>query len=84
MVNPTLSKSEYNDYVPAQPLVEKVFDMIPLSVDAIYLVESELNTIQVLFVSSDSKELRCNPPILKKQGGDPPIPMVQGRILLFL
>ena len=62
--NPTLSECESHESIPYHPLVEKMVDLILLSVDHIHPVESEVQTAHVLLVSSNSKEL----------GGDIPIP----------
>ena len=78
LVNPTLSESESHDFIPNQPLVEKMVNSIPPSIYRVYLIECEVHITKVLLVSSDSKELGGNPPIPMVQGGDPLIPIVHG------
>jgi len=60
--NPTLYKCESHEFVPNQPLVEKMVDSIPPAVDRTSPIESESQTAQVL-VSSNQNELGRNPPI---------------------
>lgn len=54
LINPTLSEHGSHEFVPNHPLVEKMVDPIPSSVDCNFPIESEYHTTQVLLVSSDS------------------------------
>lgn len=72
-INPNLSECEFHESIPDQPLVEKMVNSIPPSVDRTFPIESELHITQVLLVSSGSNEL----------GDSSPIPTTQGKILRF-
>ena len=59
-INIALSDHESHECIPNQPLVEKFFYLIPPSVESAFPIESEYDTTQVFFVSSDSNELGGN------------------------
>jgi len=71
----TLSESESYESIPdPNQQVDVKVDPISPSVNRTIFVESEYDTTQVLFVSSDSNEL----------GGNPPVPSRQGTLLMDL
>jgi len=73
-VKPTLSECESHESIPEQSQVEETVDPISPSVNHTFPVESEYDTPQFLFVSSDSNGL----------GGNPLIPSRQEESLLVL
>jgi hypothetical protein len=86
LVNPTLSESESHESILDQPLVEKMVDLTPPSVNRTFPIESEPHTAQVLLVSSVSNELggksshsqvheRILPFPIEQEGGSSHIPM---------
>jgi len=52
--------------------------LISPSANCTFLEESEYDTTQVLFVSSDSNELGGNPPVPSRQEENPPTLVTQG------
>ena len=75
MVKTTLSKSESYESIPdSNQLVKVIVDLISPSTNRTFPEESEHNTTQVLFVSSNSNEL----------GGSPPVPSRQEENILVL
>lgn len=77
--NLTLFECESHESVPSNPLVEKMVDSNPPLVDRTFRIGRELQTTQVLLISSYSNELGGDPPILKVQGDNPHVPMEQRR-----
>ena len=62
-VNPTLSECESHEFIPNQSQVKKTVDSISPLVNHTFPIESEYDTTQVLFISSNSNELGGNPPV---------------------
>ena len=62
-IKPTLSECESHESIPDQSQVKEKIDPISPSVNRTFLAESEYDTTQVLFVSSNSNVLGGNPPV---------------------
>ena len=76
-VKPTLSEFESHESMPDQSQVKEKVDLISPSVNRTFPVESEYDTTQVIFVSSDSNELGVNPHVPSRQEENPPILVTQ-------
>jgi len=78
-VETTLSESESYESIPdPNQQVKVTVDPISPSVNCTFLEESEHDTTQVLFVSSDSNELGGSPLVPSRQEENPPILITQG------
>lgn len=74
-----LTESEYFESIPHQSQqVEVTIDPVLPSEDHAFHEESKNNTIQILFVTSESDELGGNPPIPSQQEENSPVPATQG------
>lgn len=60
LVNPNLSENECHESLLDQPLVDKMVDLAPPSVNCTFLVEIEPHTSQVLLVSLVPNQLERN------------------------
>ena len=78
-VKPTLSKSESYESIPdLNQQIKETVDLVSPLVNHTFPEESEYDTTQVLFVSSDSNQLECNPPIPSRHEENPPVLVTQG------
>ena len=78
-IKPTLSESESYESIPhPNQQFKETVDPISPSVNCTFPVESEYDTTQVLFVSSDSNELGDNPHVPLRQEENHPALVTQG------
>ena len=83
-VKPTLSECQFHESIPNQSQVEETTDLISPLVNRTFPIESEYDTTQVLFISSDSNEIRGNTPVPSRQVENPPVLVTQGGNSLIL